>query len=79
MSVKKSLSFNGGNTNHTLKKEKSTKRRRFDRCFSSIEVVSMEEGKKLKEMDSNKLKGEIKKWAKAVVAYARQVSARFGS
>lgn len=39
----------------------------------------MEEGKKLKEMDSNKLKSEIKKWAKAVVAYARQVSARFGS
>jgi hypothetical protein len=79
MSVKKSLSFNDGNASYNLKNQKSSKRRRFDRCFSSVEVVSMEQGKKLKEMDSNKLKSEIKRWAKAVVAYARQVSARFGS
>jgi hypothetical protein len=79
MSVKKSLSFNDGNASYNLKNQKSSKRRRFDRCFSSAEVVSMEQGKKLNEMDSNKLKSEIKRWAKAVVAYARQVSARFGS
>ncbi|XP_057450915.1 uncharacterized protein LOC130742834 [Lotus japonicus] len=71
MSVKKSLSFNDGNG--------IAKRRRFDRWFSSVEVVPMEQGKQLKDMDSNKLKAEIKKWAKAVVAYARQVSGRFGS
>jgi hypothetical protein len=79
MSVKKSLSFNDGNASYNLKNQKSSKQRRFDRCFSSAEVVSMEQGKKLNEMDSNKLKSEIKRWAKAVVAYARQVSARFGS
>lgn len=75
MSVKKSLSYNSGSEVSNLK---SQKRRRFNRCFSSVEVVSMEQGKNLKEMDSNKLKVEIKRWAKAVVAYARQVSARFG-
>lgn len=78
MSVKKSLSFNNGNTVSILKSHKSTKRRRFNRCFSSVEPVSMEPEKKLKEMDSKKLKGEIKRWAKAVVAYARQVSGSFG-
>ncbi|WJX86330.1 hypothetical protein P8452_68653 [Trifolium repens] len=76
MSVKKSLSFNDGNASYNLKNQKSSKRRRFDRCFSSVELVSMEQGKKLKEMDSNKLKSEIKRWAKAVVAYARQSSVR---
>lgn len=76
MSVKKSLSLNGV----IVKGQKHTKRRRFDRCFSSAEVeVSMESGKQLKEMDSFKLKTEIKRWAKAVVAYARQVSSKFGS
>ncbi|KAM7254658.1 hypothetical protein ACFE04_004038 [Oxalis oulophora] len=33
----------------------------------------------LNEMDSNKLKAEIKRWAKAVVAYARQLSSKLGS
>lgn len=79
MSVKKSLSFNDGNGIAKLKGQKPAKRRRFDRWFSSVEVVPMEQGKQLKDMDSNKLKAEIKKWAKAVVAYARQVSGRFGS
>ncbi|GMI99374.1 hypothetical protein HRI_003606700 [Hibiscus trionum] len=32
----------------------------------------------LKELDSNKLKAEIKRWAKAVVGYARQLSGRLG-
>ncbi|WJX92029.1 hypothetical protein P8452_73727 [Trifolium repens] len=61
MSVKKSLSFNDGNASYNLKNQKSSKQRRFDRCFSSAEVVSMEQGKKLNEMDSNKLKSEIKR------------------
>lgn len=78
MSVKKSLSLNGGNAIAKLKGQKPSKRRPFDRCFSSVEV-SMEPGKQLKDMDSNKLKDEIKRWAKAVVAYARQVSGRFRS
>ncbi|XWS18907.1 hypothetical protein CRYUN_Cryun32bG0085100 [Craigia yunnanensis] len=57
----------------------NTKRRRgFDRCFSFMEV-SMEPVSSLNELDSNKFKAEIKRWAKAVVAYARQVSGRLGS
>ena len=54
------------------------RRRSFDLCFSSPELP-MEYGKSLKEMDSEKLKAGIRKWAKAVVAYARTVSNRFGS
>ncbi|KAI9079233.1 hypothetical protein K1719_038838 [Acacia pycnantha] len=72
MSVKKSASINGGAV------QKAGKRRRFNRWFSFVEVP-LEPGKQLKDMDSNKLKAEIKRWAKAVVAYARQVSGRFGS
>ncbi|KAJ9692137.1 hypothetical protein PVL29_011287 [Vitis rotundifolia] len=49
----------------------NAKRRRFDHCFSFMEI-SMEPGSSLKDMDSNKLKAEIKRWAKAVVTYARQ-------
>ncbi|KAK7255539.1 hypothetical protein RIF29_28952 [Crotalaria pallida] len=78
MSVKKSLSFNGSNASAILKGQKPSKRRRYDRCFSSMEV-SLEPGKQLKDMDSSKLKAEIKRWAKAVVAYARQISGSFGS
>lgn len=37
------------------------------------------EAKPLKELDSEKLKKEIKRWAKAVVAYARQLSGSFSS
>ncbi|KAL2337996.1 hypothetical protein Fmac_012442 [Flemingia macrophylla] len=77
MSVKKSVSLNGGSAIGNLKGQKPSKRRRFDRNFSSVEL-SMGPGKQLKDMDSNKLKAEIKRWAKAVVAYARQVSGRFG-
>ena len=50
----------------------ASKRVRFDRCFSFAEI-SIEPGKSLKDLDSNKFKSEIKRWAKAVVAYARQV------
>ncbi|KAK9280733.1 hypothetical protein L1049_003621 [Liquidambar formosana] len=55
----------------------SAKRGRFDRCYSFMEI-SIEPGP-LKDLDSNKLKTQIKRWAKAVVAYARQVSGRLGS
>lgn len=75
MSVKKTVSLNHG---EAAKGDTGAKRAKFGRFFSSRQV-SMEPGKTLKEMDSNKLKSEIKRWAKAVVAYARQVSARFGS
>ena len=52
----------------------SPKRARFDRCFSSLEFKM--EAKPLKELDPEKLKKEIRRWAKAVVAYARQLSGR---
>lgn len=76
MSVKKSLSLDHGGAGEGA--AVAAKRRRFDRCFSFMEV-SVEPGKSLKEMDSEKLKAGIKRWAKAVAAYARQVSGRFGS
>lgn len=53
-----------------------SKRARFDRCFSGLEF-KIESGP-LKELDPEKLKKEIKRWAKAVVAYARQLSGSFG-
>ncbi|VVA24273.1 PREDICTED: PHAVU_010G142400g [Prunus dulcis] len=72
--TKKSYSLNnGGNGGDVV----TAKRRRFDRCFSFMEI-STEQGKSLKDMDSEKLKSGIRRWAKAVVAYARQVSGRFG-
>jgi PAB1-binding protein PBP1 len=74
MSVRKSASLNNGEA----VEGNMAKRGRFDRCFSFMEI-SVEPGKSVKDMDSGKLKAEIKRWAKAVVAYARQVSGRFGS
>ncbi|OIS99633.1 hypothetical protein A4A49_24202 [Nicotiana attenuata] len=59
--------------------EAAAKRGRFNRCFSFMEI-SIDPGmKSLKHLDSKKFKEEIKKWAKTVVTYARQVSDRFGS
>lgn len=55
----------------------SPKRARFDRCFSGIEFRM--EAKPLKELDPENLKKEIKRWAKAVVTYARQLSGSFSS
>lgn len=79
MSVKKTLALTNGNeavkSNVT---DTNTKRRRFNHCFSFKEV-SVKPVSSLNDLDSNKLKAEIKKWAKAVVAYARQVSGSFGS
>lgn len=54
------------------RKQKSA---RFDRCFSGLDL-SIGPGP-LKDVDAGRLKGQIKKWAKAVVAFARQIS--FGS
>ncbi|KAJ4823685.1 hypothetical protein Tsubulata_027686 [Turnera subulata] len=83
MSVKKSLSLNNckaavtvGDSvgNHAV----ASKRTRFDRCFSFVEVP-IEPGKSLKHLDSKKFKIDIRRWAKRVVAYARQVSGRISS
>lgn len=48
---------------------------RYNRCFSGLEL-SVGPGP-LKDVDAGKLKGQIRRWARAVVAYARQLS--FGS
>ncbi|KAK4736130.1 hypothetical protein R3W88_010391 [Solanum pinnatisectum] len=59
--------------------EAAAKRGRFNSCFSFMEI-SIDPGmKSLKHLDSKQFKEEIKKWAKSVVSYARQVSDRFGS
>ncbi|KAK8678724.1 hypothetical protein V6N13_144211 [Hibiscus sabdariffa] len=54
-------------------------RKSLNRCFSFMEVP-MEPAvvSSLKELDSNKFKAEIRRWAKAVVGYARQLSGRLG-
>ncbi|RRT82967.1 hypothetical protein B296_00002369 [Ensete ventricosum] len=43
-----------------------------EQCFSTLELVV--EAGTLKDLDPEKLKNEIKRWAKAVVAYAHQLS-----
>ncbi|KAL1829259.1 hypothetical protein ACET3Z_007671 [Daucus carota] len=74
----KTGSVNGEDSDVVEHKE-SVKRARSDNCFTFMEV-SIEPGiKSLKRLDSKKLKIQIKKWAKAVVTYARQVSDHFGS
>ncbi|XVE88757.1 hypothetical protein DITRI_Ditri19aG0094500 [Diplodiscus trichospermus] len=82
MSVKKTVALDDGDRDEAVERNvitrTDTKRRRFNRCFSFMEV-SMEPVSSLSELDSNKFKSEIKRWAKAVVAYARQVSGRLGS
>lgn len=45
------------------------------RCFSGGRLeLAMEVGRPLEDLDPEKLKSEIRRWAKAVVAYARQLS-----
>jgi hypothetical protein len=56
-------------------RSRKQKAKRYDRWFSGLEL-SIGPGS-LKDVDAGKLKGQIKKWAKAVVAFARQIS--FGS
>uniref|UniRef100_A0A0E0JK44 Uncharacterized protein n=1 Tax=Oryza punctata TaxID=4537 RepID=A0A0E0JK44_ORYPU len=48
---------------------------RYARCFSGLEI-SVGPGS-LRDADAGRLKSQIRRWAKAVVAYARQIS--FGS
>ncbi|KAF7038786.1 hypothetical protein CFC21_048909 [Triticum aestivum] len=55
--------------------KKAADQRRYSRCFSGLEI-SIGPGP-LKDVDAGKLKGQIRKWARAVVGYARQLS--FGS
>ncbi|KAL6956795.1 hypothetical protein U1Q18_006519 [Sarracenia purpurea var. burkii] len=76
MSLKDDAPANDG---EVVERDGAGKRRRSDRCFPFVEI-SIEPGiKSLKSLDSPKFKSEIKRWAKAVVTYARQVSGRFGS
>ncbi|KAI6671805.1 hypothetical protein NL676_006690 [Syzygium grande] len=85
MPAKKTLSFNASNRVSSSEPIGASndavvaKRRRTDRCFSFMEInIEKPAGStSLKDVDSNKLKFEIKRWAKAVVRYARQVSDRF--
>ncbi|XP_030464515.1 uncharacterized protein LOC115683982 [Syzygium oleosum] len=86
MPAKKTLSLNASNRVSSSEPIGASndaavvaKRRRTDRCFSFMEInIEKPAGStSLKDVDSNKLKAEIKRWAKAVVRYARQVSDRF--
>ncbi|KAJ1284129.1 hypothetical protein BS78_03G180900 [Paspalum vaginatum] len=45
---------------------------RYDRCLPGMEL-RIGPGP-LKDVDAEKLKGQIRRWAKAVVAFARQIS-----
>ncbi|KAK2654326.1 hypothetical protein Ddye_014182 [Dipteronia dyeriana] len=81
MSIKKILSLNKGAGSASLKKETGSKRRKLGTRFSfqEISIQRSTENKSLKDMNSDELKTKIRRWAKAVVAYARQVSGKFGS
>lgn len=59
--------------------DSSAKHARFDSCFSFKEINVDSGIKSLKHLDSKKFKDEIRRWAKRVVSYARQVSDRYGS
>lgn len=64
MSVKKVLNQQAGG-------------RSEDRFKCNIEMqLSRETGRSLKDLDPEMVKSEIKKWAKAVVAYARTLSGK---
>ncbi|KAL5822603.1 hypothetical protein ACOSQ3_020512 [Xanthoceras sorbifolium] len=79
MSIKKIPSLKDGGS-ASMKKQTSSKRRRLNTCFSFQEIsIQRSPGKSLKDTDSDELKAKIVRWAKAVVAYARQVSGKFGS
>ncbi|KAK9099184.1 hypothetical protein Syun_026229 [Stephania yunnanensis] len=53
------------------------KRGRYD-CYLSFAEIKLEEPvSSLKDLDSEKMKSEIRRWARAVAAYARQVSGHF--
>ncbi|KAI8544562.1 hypothetical protein RHMOL_Rhmol08G0306800 [Rhododendron molle] len=74
------INSSGGGGGKVVKHDDYTgKRQRTDRCFSFMEIAIEPGTKSLKHLDSKKFKSEIKRWAKAVVTYARQVSQRFGS
>ncbi|KAI4324770.1 hypothetical protein MLD38_030226 [Melastoma candidum] len=80
-SVKKSLSVhNERKVDHCYESVEGKRRRKEVGCFSFKEVsIRPETATSLEDVDSTKLKDEIRRWAKAVVAYARQVSSgRFG-
>lgn len=66
----------------SVKKQTSpetTKGKRLNGCFPAVEIPIDPTVKSLKHLDSQKLKEGIRQWAKAVVAYGRQVSHWFGS
>lgn len=79
-SLKKTLSLKSKTKKEALKKddETSSKGRRFNSCFSFREITIEFErkGSSLKDVDSNELKAKIVRWAKAIVDYARQFSAK---
>ncbi|XWS16253.1 hypothetical protein CRYUN_Cryun34aG0069200 [Craigia yunnanensis] len=71
MSVKKTVALdNGGEAVKSNVTSTNTRCNGFNHYFSFMEV-SMETLSSLNDLDSNKLKAEIKRWAKAFVVYAR--------
>ncbi|KAI4330662.1 hypothetical protein MLD38_028928 [Melastoma candidum] len=65
--------------NNSYESVEGKRRRKEVGCFTFKEVsIEPETASSLKDVDSTKLKDEIRRWAKAVVAYARQVSGRLG-
>jgi hypothetical protein len=62
----------GGGGGSRTRKQKAA---RYGRCFSGLELSIGPAP--LKDVDAERLKDQIRRWAKAVVAFARQIS--FGS
>lgn len=69
------MATGGGSVGGGGSRSRKQKAARYNRCFSGLEL-SIGAGP-LKDVDAGRLKGQIKRWAKAVVAFARQIS--FGS
>ncbi|KAI8018416.1 hypothetical protein LOK49_LG04G02790 [Camellia lanceoleosa] len=76
MSVKEAV---GRTNDHQVVKQKATAAKHQSFGFSFVEASAVPGITSLRRLDSKKLKLGIKKWAKNVATYARQVSGRFGS
>ncbi|KAK8966955.1 hypothetical protein KSP40_PGU001246 [Platanthera guangdongensis] len=61
----------GDQEENDYKEKKKVKKARKGRCLSSLDIKL---DRPLRELDPVKLKKEIRRWARAVACYARQLS-----
>ncbi|GMH14238.1 hypothetical protein Nepgr_016079 [Nepenthes gracilis] len=71
MSIKEAIDYSSTTTIAKKKDALSTKRRRIGSSSAFMEIEIDQGGQSLSDIDSDRLKDDIKRWARAVVAYAR--------